>query len=78
MIDDEAVRDQIDLVNCSIIMSNEFIAQDGRFGLDPFWIDSGRNPSGTMSLSTSAPGTRRNLIRVLRALKLNKPVLLEG
>ena len=51
----------------------------GLFGLSPFFISRGRialQPAAAFALGAST--TRSNLLRVLRALQLKRPVLLEG
>ena len=47
------------------------------FGLPPFFVDLGLTPSDA-AFSLHAPTTRANAFRVLRAMQLRKPVLLEG
>ena len=51
-----------------------------RFGLAPFYVpmgaDASANSSATFSLK--APTTRSNAFKVLRAMQLRKPILLEG
>ena len=55
------------------------VCDDDLFGVEPFFIDKGklampwRNP-----FTFQAPSTAINLIRLLRALQLKKPLLLEG
>lgn len=48
-----------------------------RFGLPPFFVELGAAPSDAL-FSLHAPTTRANVFRVLRALQLRKPILLEG
>ncbi|KJE89993.1 midasin [Capsaspora owczarzaki ATCC 30864] len=47
------------------------------FGVDPFYIPLAGEPQKA-NFTVHAATTRRNLIRVLRALQLSRPVLLEG
>ena len=47
------------------------------FGIAPFYITSGFAPRDH-SFSLHAPTTRANAFRVLRAMQLRKPILLEG
>lgn len=55
------------------------LADDGkRFGMAPFYIARGVAHTPKMHYSLAAPTTRRNLMRLLRALQLAKPILLEG
>ena len=53
------------------------VARARLFGLPPFFIDLGSAPSDA-AFSLHAPTTRANAFRVLRALQLRKPILLEG
>lgn len=48
------------------------------FGLHPFYISKGDQNSQGISFALNAPTTKRNAWRILRALQLPKPVLLEG
>ncbi|KAI8591646.1 P-loop containing nucleoside triphosphate hydrolase protein, partial [Geranomyces variabilis] len=48
------------------------------FGVEPFFVTKGPEPVKEVQFSFMAPTTLRNLSRVLRALQLIKPVLLEG
>jgi len=50
-----------------------------KFGIDPFYIDMGPvQVSHSTDYALEAPTTSLNLIRVLRALQLPRPILLEG
>ncbi|KAJ4459704.1 putative AAA ATPase midasin [Paratrimastix pyriformis] len=50
-----------------------------RFGVAPFFIDRGPAPHpGALQYSLRARTTARNASRVLRAMQLHRPVLLEG
>ncbi|KAL8046294.1 hypothetical protein ABFX02_08G168300 [Erythranthe guttata] len=51
---------------------------DSRFGVHPFYIEKGTECIDAHGFEFLAPTTRRNTLRVLRAMQLNKPVLLEG
>ncbi|KDO65104.1 hypothetical protein CISIN_1g0000012mg, partial [Citrus sinensis] len=51
---------------------------DNIFGIDPFYIEKGDEKTEVGSFDFSAPTARRNALRVLRAMQLSKPVLLEG
>ncbi|XP_052182550.1 midasin isoform X2 [Diospyros lotus] len=51
---------------------------DGLFGIHPFYIPKGDDPCEVEQFEFLAPTTRRNVLRVLRAMQLPKPVLLEG
>lgn len=49
-----------------------------KFGITPFFIDCGATGQCESTFHFEAPTTARNLYRVLRALQLSKPVLIEG
>eukprot|EP00741_Cyanophora_paradoxa_P000351 tig00000403_g342.t1 len=52
---------------------------DGRFGVNPFFIERGPlPPPAGAAFALGAPTTARNVLRLLRAVQLKKPVLLEG
>ncbi|KAL6547365.1 hypothetical protein OROMI_023086 [Orobanche minor] len=51
---------------------------DNLFGIHPFYIEKGADRISADGFEFRAPTTRRNALRVLRAMQLNKPVLLEG
>jgi midasin len=48
------------------------------FGAPPFFIPYGDREPENINFSLQAPTTLQNCLRVLRAIQLNKPVLLEG
>ncbi|KAI4355485.1 hypothetical protein L6164_004254 [Bauhinia variegata] len=52
--------------------------RDDLFGIDPFYIKKGCGNYEVGEFEFLAPTTRRNALRVLRAMQLPKPVLLEG
>ncbi|KAK9734478.1 hypothetical protein RND81_04G142700 [Saponaria officinalis] len=51
---------------------------DNLFGISPFYIEKGCAPIEEKGFEFLAPTTSRNVMRVLRAMQLRKPVLLEG
>ncbi|KAL2892752.1 Midasin [Bienertia sinuspersici] len=51
---------------------------DNLFGIHPFYIEKGGALLEDCGFEFLAPTTRRNVLRVLRAMQLSKPVLLEG
>ncbi|KAL9235481.1 hypothetical protein vseg_010237 [Gypsophila vaccaria] len=51
---------------------------DNVFGIRPFYIEKGFAPIDEKGFEFLAPTTSRNVMRVLRAMQLRKPVLLEG
>ncbi|XP_037949486.1 midasin [Teleopsis dalmanni] len=56
------------------------IQDNGKFGIKPFFIDTNTTASllATNNFLFEAPTTKSNLFRLLSALSLKKPVLLEG
>ncbi|XP_027334240.1 midasin [Abrus precatorius] len=51
---------------------------DDLFGIDPFYINKGIGICDDDGFEFNAPTTSRNVLRVLRAMQVPKPVLLEG
>lgn len=51
---------------------------DDVFGIDPFYIKKGSENCETGGFEFLAPTTRKNALRALRAMQLQKPILLEG
>ncbi|KAJ0075983.1 hypothetical protein Patl1_33593 [Pistacia atlantica] len=60
------------------ISHNHDMQCDNVFGIDPFYIEKGHENTEIGGFEFLAPTTRRNALRVLRAMQLSKPVLLEG
>ena len=54
------------------------VDDSGRFGLSPFYVTLGSCMRDESAFALHAPTTRANAFRVLRALQLRKPILLEG
>jgi midasin len=52
--------------------------QDGVFSIGPFGVKTGGLPPAKVDYTLLAPTTRLNAMRLIRALQLSKPVLLEG
>ncbi|GAA5887759.1 hypothetical protein JCM16303_005070 [Sporobolomyces ruberrimus] len=52
--------------------------QNGVFSIGPFGVAKGELPPAKVDYTLLAPTTRLNAMRLLRALQLSKPVLLEG
>lgn len=52
--------------------------REGRFGLEPFYIETGPKAKMPSAFTFQAPSTSSNLLRLLRGLQVNKPLLLEG
>ncbi|KAI8894601.1 P-loop containing nucleoside triphosphate hydrolase protein [Globomyces pollinis-pini] len=55
-----------------------FVATDSGFGSHPFMVSFGEVQRKEVKFSLNAPTTMQNCLRVLRALQLSKPILLEG
>ena len=55
-----------------------FSSVEGFFGLHPFWVKRGQHGTSQSSFNFQAPKTADNAYRVLRAMQLSKPILLEG
>uniref|UniRef100_A0A2P2MUR2 Midasin n=1 Tax=Rhizophora mucronata TaxID=61149 RepID=A0A2P2MUR2_RHIMU len=58
--------------------SSDDMICDNVFGIHPFYIEKGYGECHVRGFEFLAPTTRRNALRVLRAMQLPKPVLLEG
>ncbi|KAI8912414.1 P-loop containing nucleoside triphosphate hydrolase protein [Gorgonomyces haynaldii] len=58
--------------------SEDALPSTDGFSLGPFSIPFGQEPTKTMQFALQAQTTNMNCMRVLRALQLKKPVLLEG
>ncbi|EOA33965.1 hypothetical protein CARUB_v10021460mg [Capsella rubella] len=54
------------------------VRHDNMFGIDPFFISKGDENPEIGGFEFLAPTTHRNVLRVLRAMQLSKPILLEG
>ncbi|XP_042404787.1 midasin-like [Zingiber officinale] len=61
-----------DAMTCNMIVTEE------QFGIEPFCISKGKYGCKNEGFEFLAPTTSRNVLRVLRAMQLSKPVLLEG
>ena len=59
--------------------SSSYVSTPSTFGVLPFTIATGNHPiPPDLGFSMTAPTTNLNLSRVVRAMQLSKPVLLEG
>ncbi|KAK6636191.1 hypothetical protein RUM43_009849 [Polyplax serrata] len=56
----------------------EFLVEKTRVGIHPFYIRRGENATSESSYVFNAPTTLSNAKRILRSLKMNKAILLEG
>ncbi|KAK8664402.1 hypothetical protein V6N13_084194 [Hibiscus sabdariffa] len=59
-------------------VNTDGMLHDDLFGIDPFYIEKGSKKIEAGGFEFLAPTTRKNALRVLRAMQLSKPVLLEG
>ncbi|KAI9911746.1 hypothetical protein PsorP6_009691 [Peronosclerospora sorghi] len=60
-------------------LATDGVSSEEMFGLNPFLIPRGPNPVLRKSLfSLKAPTTMSNLYRVLRAMQVGRPIILEG
>jgi len=75
-INDQAQKK--DLSHALEITNADIINNDEIFGIYPFTIPKGKYPSQQVKFDFKAPTTLKNTMRVLRALQLKKPILLEG
>jgi MoxR-like ATPase len=62
----------------TLLGPTQFRVRDEKFGTDPFWISTGPHLGPEVMFNLEAPTTSINVLRVLRAMQLSKPVLLEG
>ncbi|OVA06149.1 von Willebrand factor [Macleaya cordata] len=60
------------------IMTSNNVQSNHRFGINSFYITKGEKDCKPEGFEFLAPTTCRNALRVLRAMQLAKPVLLEG
>ncbi|XP_071712181.1 midasin isoform X2 [Rutidosis leptorrhynchoides] len=69
-----------DLLTSSEAMSSNDMDVDSLFKIDPFpfYIEKGEKRIEAKGFEFLAPTTRENSLRVLRAMQLKRPVLLEG
>jgi midasin len=58
--------------------SIRYAVRNGSFGVHPFWVPIGQQTIWESSFNFEAPKTAENIYRVLRAMQLSKPILLEG
>ncbi|KAL3924831.1 MAG: hypothetical protein SGILL_000803 [Bacillariaceae sp.] len=59
-------------------VDEEFCLQNGMFGASPYYVEVGSSMIPESNFDMSAPTTSLNVFRVLRAMQLKKPILLEG
>ncbi|RHY65930.1 hypothetical protein DYB30_003550 [Aphanomyces astaci] len=61
-----------------VLPSTQWETQDTICGVSPFFIPRGPQAPVPLPFSLAAPTTMKNLQRVLRALQVSRPILLEG
>ena len=69
---------QVSSASRSDPVNTSFRRQGGKFGVDPFYVNVGSYCVDQPNFHFAAPTTAANLMRILRAMQLRKPVLLEG
>ncbi|XP_022152480.1 midasin isoform X2 [Momordica charantia] len=60
------------------VSNTDYMQDDNLFGIEPFYVEKGCLPHDSGKYEFLAPTTHKNALRVLRAMQLSKPVLLEG
>ncbi len=58
--------------------SHRALVTEDQFGMYPFTIETGSYPKPNSTFDFEAPTPSLNLLRVLRAMQISKPILLEG
>lgn len=75
---EQSIKEKI-ISEFSQLTSNiQLLNNEKQFGIIPFIIEKGLNESKLPSYAFESPTTYNNLLRVLRSMQLNKPILLEG
>lgn len=59
-------------------MEIDSVSVSNLFGIHPFYIARGDYKPPKFNFALNAPTTKRNAWRILRAMQLQKPVLIEG
>ena len=59
-------------------VDDSFCIQNGQFGVFPYFVNVGKSIIPDSTFNMTAPTTSLNAFRVLRAMQLKKPILLEG
>lgn len=80
------IRSEIEHTIKSDLSTESFVATEetvlnkssNTFGISPFYIEKGENVSCDRTFIFSTPTTNMNALKLLRALQLSKPILLEG
>ncbi|XP_066999962.2 midasin [Anabrus simplex] len=72
------LMEQMKLGSDTSFMEVKVVVSDDQFGIHPFYIARGKFHPVCNNFSFDAPTTGLNALRVMRALQLNKPILLEG
>ena len=66
------------IAEIELVFDLKIVTLASSFGIDPFYIPHGPYKPETIRFSLQAPTTVQNCMRVLRAMQLKKPILLEG
>ncbi|XP_078434368.1 midasin-like protein isoform X2 [Wolffia australiana] len=75
----KSVRNPITTMDLDCVQKCQDIHEDGLlFGIPPFYIVKGKRSCKEKGFEFKAPTTCRNSFRLLRAMQLHRPVLLEG
>ncbi|EFC46939.1 midasin [Naegleria gruberi] len=74
----EYYRDVFLNENYTAIRSNKTKESSEYFGYHPFYVKCGESSERKIVYALDAPTTGRNVMKVLRAMQLRKPLLLEG
>ncbi|KAI9206667.1 P-loop containing nucleoside triphosphate hydrolase protein [Polychytrium aggregatum] len=74
----EKLRGLVNMTRGQLIESSTFVDSTDRWGIEPFAISMGPHSPKPVQFAMKAPTTMNNCKRVLRALQLSKPILLEG
>ncbi|XP_077262322.1 midasin [Temnothorax americanus] len=75
----DTIKLELDVETTSMINKNDVIDTSDVFGVPPFYVKKGPHIScETHAFTFTTPITKLNTLKLLRALQLNKPILLEG
>jgi len=75
---EDTIKSELDM-EISMINENIVIDTSDVFGVPPFYIKKGSYIScENHAFTFTTPTTKLNTLKLLRALQLNKPILLEG
>lgn len=66
------------LFSLSVDLGDDSSVENTGFGVDPFYIPFGPSSVSHIKFSLDAPTTKENLRRIIRAMQVKKPILMEG